>query len=123
MLFLPSCVCVVRVSCRCRVVYSVSCSLGGDCYDMAAFDRQCGAPPDRFGNCQFCVFWKPDVITQHAGVMGDCRCNPPTICPHQEIDEPDYDGYWPQTLFDDWCGKFEIIPEDMREERNRCGIN
>lgn len=57
--------------------------------------------------CAGCVHW-------HAlnGGVGECRCNPPTVCQREPVPygdvpvRPWFFGQYPVTRRDDWCGAF-----------------
>lgn len=56
--------------------------------------------------CEQCRFWQADELEdEQNNLTGHCRFNPPVIVP---VDREDtwWISDWPETLPDDWCGKF-----------------
>ena len=63
------------------------------------------APADPKPACKNCAFWEYSIYEEDGETsMGDCRAMPPNFSPDQT--KIDYQGCWPHTNPEDWCGRF-----------------
>ncbi len=78
-------------------------------------------PVEEHGSCTSCKWWailaaesvpkgdRPRICDKTGEPIGECRCSEPRLASCLENGHQEYEGLWPITYENDWCGKYVAL--------------